>query len=58
MGGIIMKMGGGLLFLTLIIVLFFRWFGEEEKRGQAEAAQRDPDSYRLSDGPGLEETPL
>ena len=58
MGGIIMKMGGGLLFLTLIIVLFFRWFGEEEKRRQAEAAQRDPDDYQLSDGPELEETPL
>ena len=57
-GGIIMKMGGGLIFLTLIVVLFFRWFSEQERKRHAEEAQRDLDDYRLSDGPGLEETPL
>lgn len=58
MGGIIMKMGGGLLFLTLIVVLFFRWFDEQESKRHAESAERDLDGYRLSNGPELEETPL
>ena len=41
-GAIIMKMGGGVLFLTLIVVLFFRWFNQEEKR----RADRQEDEYR------------
>ena len=28
LGGIIMKVGSGFLFLTLIIIAFFRWFDE------------------------------
>ena len=35
-GAIIMKMGGGAIFLTLIVVIFFRWFNREEERQKAE----------------------
>ena len=58
MGGIIMKMGGAVLFLTLIIVLFFRWFGEQERRRETEETEHDLDRYRLLDGPEPEETRL
>ena len=58
MGGIIMKMGGAVLFLALIVVLFFRWFGEQERRREAEEAKRDLDRYRLFDGREPEETRL
>jgi len=30
-GAIIMKIGGGAIFLTLLIVLFFRWYSREEE---------------------------
>lgn len=30
-GGIIMKVGGGVLFMTLLITVFFRWFNKEEE---------------------------
>ena len=39
-GAIIMKMGGGALFLTLLIVAFFRWFNGEEERSKADAVER------------------
>ena len=29
-GGIIMKIGGSLLFLTLIVIAFFKWYNDEE----------------------------
>ena len=29
-GGIIMKMSGAVIFLTLIVIVFFRWYKEEE----------------------------
>ena len=38
-GAIIMKLGGGAIFITLIIVAFFRWFSREEEKTKAEAAE-------------------
>ena len=40
-GALIMKIGGGAIFLTLIIVIFFRWFSKEEEKTIAEASQRE-----------------
>ena len=40
LGAIFMKMGGGVLFLVLIITAFFRWYNREEERTKAEAPQR------------------
>ena len=37
-GAIIMKIGGGALFLTLIIVAFFRWYSHEEEITRAAAS--------------------
>ena len=31
-----MKIGGGVIFISLIIVLFFRWYGREEEKTKAE----------------------
>ena len=42
-GAIIMKIGGGAIFLTLIIVLFFRWFGREEEKTKAETEASEGD---------------
>ncbi len=39
-GAIIMKVGGGLLFLGLLIVTFYRWYGEEERQRQANRRRR------------------
>ena len=39
LGAIIMKMGGGAIFMALLIVAFFRWFGREEERTRAEAVE-------------------
>ena len=41
LGAIIMKMGGGALFLVLIVVAFFRWYNREEQRTKAETAERE-----------------
>ena len=50
-----MKIGGGLLFLGLLVVTFYRWYGEEERVRQANRRQR---LANLENGaPGLEETP-
>jgi len=38
-GAIIMKVGGGMLFLTLLIVIFFRWFIREEQKGPMASAE-------------------
>ena len=56
-GGIIMKMVGGAIFMTLIIVTFFRWFSQEEKRTRAEASEREGRGYYSPDRPELEDTP-
>ena len=39
-GAIIMKVGGGMLFMTLLIVTFYRWYGESERERKANRAQR------------------
>jgi putative membrane protein len=55
-GAIIMKMGGGLLFLTLMIVTFFRWFiREEQERKGAEASGEEFYGGRPEDAPPLED---
>lgn len=35
-GGIIMKVGSGVLFLTLAIIIFLRWFSEQEQKQDSE----------------------
>ncbi|MDA1188375.1 MAG: cytochrome c oxidase assembly protein [Chloroflexi bacterium] len=35
-GAIIMKVGGGFLFMTLLIITFFRWFNKEEAKSKKE----------------------
>ena len=38
-GAIIMKIGGGAIFLTLLIVAFFRWYSSEQERTRTEASE-------------------
>ena len=38
-GAIIMKIGGGLLFLALIIATFFRWYSREQEKTRKELAE-------------------
>jgi putative membrane protein len=52
-GAIIMKLGGGLLFIGLLVVVFFRWYGDEERRTKMEAAH---DRYYPDQSPELEDT--
>ena len=53
-GAIIMKIGGGILFMTLFVIIFFRWFNQEESRQEAEEPVKSRhDPY----GPALEESP-
>jgi len=40
-GAIIMKMGGGGLFMVLIIITFFKWFNSEEKTRTEVSKTRD-----------------
>ena len=54
-GGIIMKIGGGILFLTLFVIMFFRWFNQEEEKRKAEASEREYYDYQPADGPTLED---
>ena len=56
-GAMIMKIGGGALFMTLFIIIFFRWFGQEESRREAEEPRRQRYDLRGPDGPTLEESP-
>jgi putative membrane protein len=41
-GGIIMKVGGSILFLTLIVVAFFKWYNDEERRTKDEKRRVSP----------------
>ena len=56
-GAVIMKIGGGVLFLGLLIVIFFRWFGEEERKriADSEKRRRQYESYYQDKGPELED---
>lgn len=52
-GGIIMKIGGGVFFLTLIIVIFFRWYkteavSDKEDRVEKELVDLDENQKRIS----------
>ncbi len=40
-GAIIMKLGGGLIFLVLIVVAFFRWYNRDQEMTKVEAFQRE-----------------
>ena len=44
-GAIIMKIGGGALFLTLLVIIFFRWFRQDEERSEAEARASERYDY-------------
>lgn len=57
LGAIIMKIGGGVFFMTLFIIVFFRWFGHEESRREANEPRRQRYDLHGSDGPALEESP-
>ena len=56
-GAVIMKIGGGVLFLGLLIVIFFRWFGEEERKriADSEKRRRQYETYYQDKGPELED---
>jgi len=58
-GAVIMKIGGGVLFLGLLIVIFFRWFGEEERKriADSEKRRRQYESYYQDKGSELEDIP-
>lgn len=46
-GGLIMKVGGGILFVTLFVTVFFRWYAHDEADRKARLAQRDEQDERL-----------
>lgn len=58
-GAIIMKLGGGILFLSLLVVAFYRWYGDEERKTKAEASERRGtyDRYYREPSLGTEDTP-
>ena len=45
LGAIIMKIGGGALFLTLFIIIFFRWFRHEEELNRIQFPERELSDY-------------
>ena len=45
LGAIIMKIGGGALFLALFIIIFFRWFKHEEEINRIEFPERELSDY-------------
>ena len=55
-GAIIMKIGSGVLFLTLMIIIFFRWFSEEERRNEANRPRGTGYDQYGPNGPALEDT--
>ena len=50
-GGLIMKVGGGALFMTLLVLTFFRWHSREEAehRRERESMARNPDGVGARD---------
>ena len=55
-GAIIMKIGGGALFLTLFIMAFFRWYSQEQGQAEAERAERENlDGFQDFGKPTLED---
>ena len=57
-GAILMKMGGGALFLTLIVIMFFRWFKQDEERRKDEASRPEYYNSYPTEGTSLEDTRL
>lgn len=43
-GAIIMKVGAGLLFISLVVFGFFRWYSEEQEKSKVEAFNREYNS--------------
>ena len=55
-GAIIMKIGGGTLFLVLFIMAFFRWYKQEEGQADADRAERErPNGFQDFQRPPLED---
>lgn len=54
-GGVIMKVGSGMLFLGLFIAIFFKWYNQEEKQRKAEAEERYRGDYYQAEGPTRED---
>ena len=57
LGGIIMKVGSGIYFLVLLIVIFYKWFNQEEavrKLDSEEQYGKKDDGW--ADGPALEDS--
>ncbi len=54
-GGIIMKIGGGALFLGIFITIFFKWFNQEEAHRKADADAHYGTENHRTDGPTLED---
>ena len=57
-GAIIMKVGGGILFLSILVITFFRWYGQEELKRleEIETRRRRYQSYYRDFDPGFEES--
>lgn len=54
-GAIIMKVGSGILFLSLMIAIFYKWYNIEEAQRKAESEEHYGSNLRL-DGPTLEDS--
>ena len=48
-GGIIMKVGGSILFLILIVIAFFKWYNDEERRTQDEKRRLSPHRFSVDE---------
>lgn len=57
-GAIIMKVGGGILFLSILVITFFRWYGQEERKRleEIETRRRRYQPYYNDLDPGFEES--
>ena len=57
LGGIIMKIGSGIYFIVLMIVIFFKWYNQEEEvrklDSEEQYGKKDDD---WADGPALEDS--
>ena len=46
-GGLIMKVGGGMVFMSLLIVTFFRWHSREQRAGKTQVGRADVGTRRV-----------
>ena len=58
LGGIIMKVGSGVYFVTLMIIIFFKWFNQEEviRKLDSEEHYGKKEDDGWADGPALEDS--